>query len=68
MLVQMAWRWLRHQPDSALSKWFNDRCGEAKGRIRRVMIVAMARKLVIALWRYIETGLVPDGADCASAT
>ena len=67
MLVQMAWRWLRHQPDSALSKWFNARCGEAKGRIRRVMIVAMARKLVIALWRYIETGLVPDGADCASA-
>ena len=65
MLVQMAWRWLRHQPGSALSKWFNDRCGEAKGRIRRVMIVALARKLVIALWRYVETGLVPDGAECA---
>ena len=65
MLVQMARRWLRHQPGSALSKWFNDRCGEAKGRIRRVMIVALARKLVIALWRYVETGLVPDGAECA---
>ena len=65
MLVQMAWRWLRHQPDSALSKWFNDRCGGAKGRIRRVMIVALARKLVIALWRFAETGLVPDGAECA---
>ena len=65
MLVQMAWRWLRHQPDSALSKWFNDRGSEAKGRIRRVMIVALARKLVIALWRFVETGLVPAGADCA---
>ncbi len=65
MLVQMAWRWLRHQPDSALSKWFNDRCGGTKGRIRRVMIVALARKLVIALWRFAETGLVPDGAECA---
>ncbi len=65
MLVQMAWRWLRHQPDSALSKWFNDRCCEAKGRVRRVMIVAVARKLVIAFWRFIETGLVPDGAECA---
>ena len=65
MLVQMAWRWLRHQPDSALGKWFNDRCCEAKGRVRRVMIVAVARKLVIAFWRFIETGLVPDGAECA---
>ncbi|MDE0001779.1 MAG: hypothetical protein OXQ29_03690 [Rhodospirillaceae bacterium] len=56
---------MRHQPDSALGKRFNDRCGEAKGRIRRVMIVALARKLVIALWRFVETGLVPAGADCA---
>ena len=61
-LVQMAWRWLRHQPDSALSKWFEDRTAGGRGRIRRVMVVALARKLLIALWRFCETGLVPTGA------
>ena len=64
-LVQMAWRWLRHQPDSALSKWYEKRTGDAKGRIRKVMIVALARKLLIALWRFSETGLVPTGARIA---
>ena len=61
-LVQMAWRWLRFQPDSALSQWFEARTAGARGRIRRVMIVALARKLLIALWRYANTGLVPIGA------
>ena len=60
-LVQMAWRWLRHQPESALSKWFEERTAGARGRIRRVMVVALARKLLIALWRFSETGLVPTG-------
>ena len=64
-LVQMAWRWLRHQPDSALSKWFADRTAGGRGRIRRVMVVALARKLLIALWRFSETGLVPTGATLA---
>ena len=64
-LVQMAWRWLRHQPDSALSKWFEDRTAGGRGRIRRVMVVALARKLLIALWRFCETGLVPTGARLA---
>lgn len=64
-LIQMAWRWLRHQPDSALSKWFEERTAGARGRIRRVMIVALARKLLIALWRFSETGLVPTGAKLA---
>ena len=64
-LIQMAWRWLRHQPDSALSKWFKERTAGARGRIRRVMIVALARKLLIALWRFSETGLVPTGAKLA---
>ena len=64
-LVQMAWRWLRHQPDSVLSKWFDERTAGARGRIRRVMIVALARKLLIALWRFSETGLVPTGAKLA---
>ena len=63
--VQMAWRWLRHQPESALCKWFEERTAGARGRIRRVMIVALARKLPIALWRFCETGLVPTGARCA---
>ena len=64
-LIQMAWRWLRHQPDSALSKWFEERTAGALGRMRRVMIVALARKLLIALWRFSETGLVPSGAKLA---
>ena len=55
-LTQMAWRWLRYQPDGALSKWFNERTAGSHGRIRRVMIVALARKLLIALWRFSGTG------------
>jgi len=62
IVMQLAWRWLRFQPDSALSRWFDERTGGAKGRTRKVMIVAMARKLLIALWRYVETGEVPAGA------
>ena len=65
LLVQMAWRWVRFQPDSALSQWFQARTAGARGRIRRVMIVAVARKLLIALWRYADTGLVPTGARVA---
>ena len=64
-LIQMAWCWLRYQPESALCKWFEERTAGARGRIRRVMIVALARKLLIALWRFSETGLVPMGARCA---
>jgi len=61
-MIELAWMWLRHQPDSLLSVWFRDRVGKLKGRIRRITIVAVARKLLIALWRYLETGLVPEGA------
>ena len=50
------------QPDSDLSVWFRARVGTVKGRIRRIAIVALARKLLVALWRYLETGLVPRGA------
>ena len=50
------------QPDSPLSIWFRERVGNRKGRIKRIAIVAMARKLLIALWRYLETGVVPEGA------
>src|SRR5215831_5753830 len=61
-MVELAWMWLRDQPGSLLSVWFHNRVGKLKGRIRRITIVAVARKLLIALWRYLETGLVPDGA------
>jgi transposase len=60
-MVQLAWLWLRYQPDSALATWFRERVGVLKGRTRRIAIVAMARKLLIALWRYVETGVMPDG-------
>ena len=60
--IELAWLWLRYQPDSDLSVWFRARVGTVKGRIRRIAIVALARKLLVALWRYLETGLVPRGA------
>lgn len=61
-MLQIAWRWLQHQPHSRLAEWFNERTNGANGRMRRVMIVALARKLLVALWRYATTGLVPTGA------
>ena len=62
VMVELAWLWLRHQPDSPLSAWFRGRVGKLKGRIRRITINAVARKLLIGLWRHLETGLVPEGA------
>ena len=64
-MVQLAWRWLRHQPQSALSKWFRARAGTSGGRVRRVFVIALARKLLVALWRYATTGVAPDGAALA---
>ena len=61
-MIELAWMWLRHQPDSTLSAWFRERVAALKGRPRRIAIVALARKLLVALWRYLETGLVPAGA------
>ena len=61
-MIELAWLWLRHQPNSDLTVWFNERVGTTKGRIRKITIVAMARKLLIALWRYVEFGVVPNGA------
>lgn len=62
ILVELAWLWLKHQPDSALTAWFNERTTGQHRRMRRIMIVALARKLLIALWRFLTTGLVPQGA------
>jgi transposase len=61
-MVQVAWLWLRHQPGSDLSRWFHQRVGDRRGKIRRITIVAVARKLLVALWRYVTQGLVPAGA------
>ncbi len=61
-LIQAAWLWLRHQPNSALTQWFHHRTEGQGKRVRCIMIVALARKLAIALWRYVELGLIPDGA------
>jgi transposase len=61
-MVELAWLWLRWQPDSTLSAWFRGRVGKAGGRIKKIMIVALARKLLIALWRYAKDGVIPEGA------
>jgi transposase len=60
--IELAWLWLLHQPDSALSRWYRERTANASKRVRRIMIVALARRLMVALWRYLTTGLIPDGA------
>ena len=62
MAIEIAWGWLRFQPDSALSQWYQRRFGHGNSRIRRIGIVALARKLLIALWRYLELGVIPEGA------
>ena len=60
--IQIAWGWVRWQPGSALTQWFARRFLAAGGRARRIGIVALARKLIIALWRYVEHGVIPEGA------
>lgn len=62
LLVELAWSWLRYQPDSALSQWYDRRFAAAGKRMRRVGIVALARRLAIALWRYLQHGEIPQGA------
>ena len=62
MSVQLAWQWVRWQPDSPITHWFQARYGAGSGRLRRIGIVAVARRLVIALWRYATTGVIPAGA------
>jgi transposase len=61
--IELAWLWLRHQPGSVLTQWFRQRVGTTRGRMRRIILVALARKLIVALWRYLSDGLVPDGAE-----
>jgi transposase len=61
-MIQLAWRWLMFQKGSALAQWYRTRTAGARGDVRKTMIVALARKLLIALWRYVTTGEVPAGA------
>jgi len=62
LLVELSWRWLRLQPHSELTRWYNARFAMGGSRMRRIGIVALARKLAIALWRFIENGVIPEGA------
>jgi transposase len=62
MAIEIAWGWLRYQPESELTKWYEKNFGHGSKRIRKIGIVALARKLMIALWRYLETGAIPEGA------
>jgi transposase len=62
VLIELAWMWLRHQPDSAIAQWFAKRTQGQSKRGKRIMIVAVARRLVIALWRYLVHAEVPQGA------
>ncbi|OGS52835.1 MAG: hypothetical protein A3J79_05395 [Elusimicrobia bacterium RIFOXYB2_FULL_62_6] len=62
VMTELAWRWLQFQPESALAKWYNDRFGKGTSRMRRVGIVALARRVLIALWRYGAQDVIPEGA------
>lgn len=62
LMTQLSWQWLRHQPQSQLATWYMQRFGTGASRMRRVGIIALARKLLISLWKYLQTGLVPEGA------
>ena len=60
-LIQLAWLWLRHQPQSALALWFKERVTRNGGRLKKTTIVALARKLLVALWKYVTAGVVIEG-------
>jgi transposase len=62
MAIEIAWGWLRYQPQSELTIWYEKKFGQGSKRMRKIGIVALARKLMIALWRYLETGAIPEGA------
>lgn len=67
VMIELAWRWVQFQPKSALSQWFWKRFGFGSGRMRRIGIVALARKLLIAFWKYLTQDMVPEGAACKAA-
>ena len=67
MAIEIAWSWLRYQPDSQLSRWYHERFGKGNSRVHRIGIVALARRLLVELWQYLETGAIPDGASLKTA-
>ena len=66
-MVQLAWLWLQHQPTSALSRWFKERVKQNGGRGKKATIVALARKLLVALWKFVSSGVVIEGAAMKAA-
>jgi transposase len=66
-MVQLAWLWLRHQPDSMLARWFQERVTRNGCRLKKAMIVALARKLLVGLWKYVTAGVVIEGAAIKTA-
>ena len=66
-MVELAWLWLRYQPGSRLSCWFKERVARNGGRFKKTMIVALARKLLVALWKYVKSGIVIEGVVLKSA-
>jgi transposase len=66
-LIQLAWLWLRHRPQSAPALWFKQRVARNGGRMKKTTIVALARKLLVALWKYVTAGVVIEGAVMKSA-
>jgi transposase len=67
LLIELAWLWLRYQPESKHSRWFQERFGGGSRRLRRIGIVALARRLLVDLWRFVDAGVVPEGAKLKSA-
>jgi transposase len=67
-LIEIAWLSRKYQSSSSLSRWYEERTVGQSPRIRRIMLVALARKLAVARWRYVETGLTPDGAVMSDVT
>jgi transposase len=67
-MIQLAWRWLMFQKNSALAQWYQARTADGRPGLRKTMIVALARKLLIALWRYVTSGETPAGAVLRPAT
>jgi transposase len=66
-MIQLSWLWLRYQPDAAVTRWFNERVSHSGGRGRKVAIVALARKLLVALWKFVTSGVVIEGAVTTAA-
>jgi len=62
LTVELSWHWLRYQPESAITKWFNERFAQGGKRMRRIGIIGVARRLLIALWKYVKFGEMPEGA------